>query len=873
MELGNREQVPDLKEMWRKRARQWLGMEEGETRPRKRHRTKAFEVLNATDNILKRVGGMEEGWLALRISEEAQAGDPVSWPLVHWDSDHGSEIVSAISYLQYGLRLNLIPTFDPPHGCHDDFTNTLRVSGNWCYSLLIMVAWNLLYAPFDSGARHVAAQGAMAEYMQAHDSGDCPLWQAYLGQVLADQGETDRRFDENISADMWKRFCDSPIHSRRGRKVGMTRLMGMVIAAKDNMPDWTFQLLKWLYYGLQCGILSQGRFQIISEKRAEIFGGSGAPQADGEPAAHDSMAVQDRTTVNRMRSVCKNGLETAVMMYVDADNRQRMKMIEIFGGALQLFFSDCSRQCRSVDTAAQWVLRMVSGGYFVHLLKTCKLLEDEASLSSMGVVSELDSKEVGLEHPMLIEQDDYAASIGACCFALVRVRLVRMVREIRGWSWRFVIFGSTSPHDQQRAHMQQFRQDYLNYKTVAEMTNKTARSMLDRSLFLTTPMKQVTAILEASECTAPLPTDSTAFFDRFSRSLWTSLLCEDSFQRLRLREGGHRGGNKSISALHTWSTMVEKKVASSGRAAGSQGPRQASVPAAVGRQHPPPPPQLREIVGRTQKTSWFSPSAANMAKPISDLAFLSILADKNDWEKIGSGWLSHLVDGGRLMLRRRGEEQWFFSMGCVGDNIFVAWPADAVRFGGEVYYKPASSVKCVPSDPTGLHLMSLHTPFSWEAMTFKWSSPCRRHAVVEGVGAGLRAPGLLVSASPPAELLVVAARHAFWRLTSPVLTELAAWLAIPLPRGASLFNIIWLLIEGILPEPSPLDILEILRRRFVAMENEISEEVMAVAEAAEVLDKEDRRALLDSKRQEVSKKDCMMNFRRAYVAKRREVAH
>lgn len=63
---------------------------------------------------------------------------------------------------------------------------------------------------------------------------------------------------------------------------------------------------------------------------------------DEEPRAGAGMAAQNRGTVNHMRSVCKNGLETAVMMYLDGDNKHRINMLEVCGAPLQAFFSECS---------------------------------------------------------------------------------------------------------------------------------------------------------------------------------------------------------------------------------------------------------------------------------------------------------------------------------------------------------------------------------------------------------------------------------------------------------------------------------------------------------------------------------------------------
>lgn len=250
-------------------------------------------------------------------------------------------------------------------------------------------------------------------------------------------------------------------------------------------------MLRWVYYGLQTGLLSRGRFQQVFEKKSEILGCNPAAAAADGAEAQEGMAAQGRGTVSRLSSVCQNGLETAVVMFVDSDSKQRMNMIEAFGGPLQQFCSEGSKECRCTDDVVAWALRMVQGGYFVHLLRMLKLLNDVSQLSSMGLVFEARDKTLGADHPFYAEQEDYAASVGQFCFCLLRVRLHLMVRDLRGWVLRLPIFGDGAPASLQTGHMKQLHGDIQNYARLRTQTGNVAKAMVERSLFQTLPTQQV----------------------------------------------------------------------------------------------------------------------------------------------------------------------------------------------------------------------------------------------------------------------------------------------------------------------------------------------------------------------------------------------
>ena len=318
--LGDTATAEELRRLWQEKARRWIGKSHDAEQPaRKRRRIKAWETLNAIDHVVGQCT-QHAGLQGIRLSEEVLKTDPLQWPRLRWVSDHGSEMVCAFHFLSYEYKANVLAVWDGLHGAHNDFSCALKASRHWTYCLLMLVAWNTPYAPFDSGARFCQAQDAMAEYRLAFPHGSCELFQHFAEQLLADHDELHRRHEPGILSELWDRFCDAPIMHKRGRKVGMTRWLSLLFAGRENMPDWTTALLKWLYFGVQAGLVSHSKMIALVQKKVSILDSS----AEAQEAGADTMSAQNRETISKLRAVCRNGVEAAILMHLDQENRTRM---------------------------------------------------------------------------------------------------------------------------------------------------------------------------------------------------------------------------------------------------------------------------------------------------------------------------------------------------------------------------------------------------------------------------------------------------------------------------------------------------------------------------------------------------------------------
>ena len=102
---------------------------------------------------------------------------------------------------------------------------------------------------------------------------------------------------------------------------------------------------------------------------------------------------------------------------------------------------------------------MLCGGRYVHIIETMQPLYDPAMLEDFGLLFRLPEADMEPGHPFLSEQDEYADRAAAFAFCLVRLRLMRALRELRGWYFRESIFTSQVKVGIQAKHMKQLQSD------------------------------------------------------------------------------------------------------------------------------------------------------------------------------------------------------------------------------------------------------------------------------------------------------------------------------------------------------------------------------------------------------------------------------
>ena len=163
-----------------------------------------------------------------------------------------------------------------------------------------------------------------------------------------------------------------------------------------------------------------------------------------------------------------------------------------------------------------------------------------------------------------------------------------------------------------------------------------------------------------------------------------------------------------------------------------------------------------DVASTSAKTSWYSPSPANWGQRDSDLELLRVAKQKG-FAVLDTSWLGSVIVGHKLLIRKLGEQQWWFPRLHHPDSSVLALPA---RTG----VLPQSSMRWWGPDVVSIKayaylcVSDLH---EWEAVHYEWRCPAWQRARCQAMSGE---PGALLcfSSHGPRPLLQVMACATVW---------------------------------------------------------------------------------------------------------------
>lgn len=153
---GQEEQLREARQRYKSRALSLLGQasqqEEATSKPRKRHRTSAYEWLLLCDATLRSCSGAD-GFAHYQVLPD-DTRPALEWPLLKVALDQDSDGFSAAHFvLAEDCCIEICP--DMAHGANIDLKGLAKDLGLWQHEIMMSVAYNFNQAPWGSGIRHL----------------------------------------------------------------------------------------------------------------------------------------------------------------------------------------------------------------------------------------------------------------------------------------------------------------------------------------------------------------------------------------------------------------------------------------------------------------------------------------------------------------------------------------------------------------------------------------------------------------------------------------------------------------------------------------------------------------------------------------------
>lgn len=273
--------------------------------------------------------------------------------------------------------------------------------------------------------------------------------------------------------------------------------------------------------------------------------------------------AQGTATVNKIFKANKgSSLPVVTMFKLEPDTAKLQDIILIFGEPVERWHSDQNKTNRSCKGTCDWFLDECTGKFMEPLCDVMSIFSDSGKLQECGfTVHDIDLplNLAGLDehesHPIVQEEHERAAVAGVFGLELVAARLTRCLWFLEGWPAKSSLFYHASEEVRARA-ASKFAKDLHNHNTIAKEGGVFWKAVNRRSVFNTTAVKQIAAILEESEGKVT-PAVQAHHRSKYS-GLMASQVNEDGFQRERRAQADTQNGN--LTYRRAWQVLLDKQV-------------------------------------------------------------------------------------------------------------------------------------------------------------------------------------------------------------------------------------------------------------------------------------------------------------------------
>lgn len=797
-----------------------------------------------------------------------------SWPHANISMDLGPDGVCAVNALQRRpeWRANVCCIPDAAHGVHKDFDGALRAINKNQFWLLYVISLNLPHGPDKEESRHLQLQETVDSLLEQHCPQSCALFGEFCGRIHRELKDAGIEFagERSIEEEVWQYMKDRQRCRRKGRRIQLSRFLGSLQSASDNLKHWSVDAFERTFCALELDFLRGKKFERLVLRGAE-------PAAEGGRTTSISKVGFEEKT---LRSCAANSVAISVMVLSDYENKRTVDILVGSSRHLLQWQARQSHVLRSAPECADWMASQADGGAIAHVWEGLSYMMSAKALSECDFI-EPDLKSGADKPPRYAEdqimEDDFATLLVEYCLALAFARLRRLCWLTSGWPLQM---GRVLRDDNACKHtLERFRVDHAIFQTLQDMPNKTKADerILGRHLLQLTTNRQLVAGLICNDWEA---TDKFkgVVRDRMSGMLSTQAV-EDSFgEQKNARQV--RGSRKFRRPERAFGILLQKKTLSTRH----RFTEVQQMPLASGFATRLPKEAFRgrpkdrsaewsALVSTERSVPWWSPSATNMTAPCADLALLRHATSCRDLRLCRDAWLGCFMSVKHsfvISLKVPGTqtEAFWLAGSHLVDSSVIAWPVRRLQVRGyDAWYFELAEA----TEPHFVSIWSLEPSFvqAWPYHARSWFWQFYEYPKARGSWA----PQVrLFQDGAPRSVLQFAAENGFWNMGKAILGEVAKKYNIDTGAGSDLFGVVFSMAKHITQKEDD-EVCRMCHKRLVHIDaaSEFSDELLSVDAAVEVMDYYDHQVISDEQKAVVSRSVERKEYAQSYKARRQSV--
>ncbi|CAE7234468.1 mug158 [Symbiodinium sp. CCMP2592] len=557
----------ECKDAWLAKAKQFLKKErkreaevqqdEPATKRRKKNeaatpqptRLSAYDLLLAKDNMLRSVHG--EGLVAFAGKESEDSGLPLtSRPTLVEVSDQGSIPCSEDAFETFHLGIRKFMLEDPYHCMWKSLLNGIKKAGMYPAVSLTTVWLNLHDGPWASQKWYSSIAEMWKEYTGTFEAGD-PLFQQILARL--------KRFNVNMSArqlliDM--RRGDVSFLHRRGNKVQPSRWFSWqtaFLARLESPGDMHLQFALLVFFGIQMGFL---------QKSADAGATLESLTESAAPAEESGTMRRERLRRSNLQSRCKNTLHAVTAILADEPLLRTAGFILAMSESARSWYSEIRSSLRSRAQCESYNIALASGSNLLPAISAIMgTLRDPEKLAAGGLAVQDfrgNSQIIRLrpDDAEVLEQDELAHGMQRLVLLTAFSWLSAEAVRLFAFPSAFLALLDLQERERTLLHCKKVWTAWLAHRDrpLPAWRRTVARSCLNEVL-----VREVFQHLASSDF-ATVSTELETYLRGIARSIATTAVCEDAFQRLELAE--RQVAQRRLSSQEVWATVLNKQVLS-----------------------------------------------------------------------------------------------------------------------------------------------------------------------------------------------------------------------------------------------------------------------------------------------------------------------
>ena len=451
------------------------------------------------------------------------AGKVLPWCLV-LHMDEASPGYAMFWFLALHLKIRIVFIRDPYHRQWNDTRLALTRTGVWWICLVTIVAFNMPFAPYGSGAFGEQLKEAFRVLLARSDFNN-PTFRALYALICKDMGR------EALGTEAHMRMIFEIVTAedhllRKGTFIAQRRWFDWVAAVFVQEKVWHSRLFSIILVGQLLGVYvdfrdvplwSTGKKQprhidtpawtpALDDAAAVQAAKQAADDVDEVARAPKKLQAKDdkapvkpsaSAELSELRKLTRNAFFLAGAVYGREGMYEQVKLIAYLCRPIWTDHSDHARNIRSPYATEHFYTRMALGDYFSVLNDTMALLQNVEILQKIGFVLDFHRvmpEDASSEDSFIVTQNELAAMAVDIVRNLCRERLASMLWHSGCWPGLLGMMTSGKPSYQKHC-IEMLRSDFRAFLDAAASSDVVLRKMAFGSCFHMTLVREVAELV------------------------------------------------------------------------------------------------------------------------------------------------------------------------------------------------------------------------------------------------------------------------------------------------------------------------------------------------------------------------------------------